>query len=168
MANATRQVVVRGFALVSVANEELGTTRDGVMFTSDGFFIDVKNDENGGDAGPPIEVQYLGEIHKIRCELTKFPPAVAKKWQDHCASTTPGVPRPAGTLMFAPDGENNQLGGGATAITITCTNGNNIITRTYGRCIIRDAVELNAGTKFSTFVLTFEAHKDASGRVWNE
>ena len=32
--------------------------------------------------------------------------------------------------------------------------------RTYPRCIPRHAMEFNVGTKFSTFVVEFEAYKD--------
>ena len=44
----------------------LGYTRDGVMMTPEGYWIDVKSDDNGGEAGPPSEIQYIGETTRIR------------------------------------------------------------------------------------------------------
>jgi hypothetical protein len=170
---ANRQVNVYGNAVIQVALDrstyaELGTTRDGVGITSDGYFIDVKNDENGGDAGPPVEIQFLGETARIRCELTKFEPILATRLEDHCQSAAPGQPADAGTLLFAnaANGSTINVGqGGACAVRIVTTNK----TRTYGLCVIHDAVELNRSTKFTTFVVTFTAYKDpVTGKLWVE
>ena len=178
-----RQVNVYGVADVllcltpnagSPTYNDLGTTRDGVGITSDGYFIDIHNDENGGDAGPPVEIQFLGETAKVRCELTKYDPTIAATLEDHCNTATPGAPAAPGTLMFA----SSQLSvgnGGAVGIKIATnlvivgkgTSATPVV-RTYNRCVVHDAVEINRGTKFSTFVLTFTAYKDASGNLWTE
>ena len=71
-----KQVNVYGPAVISMATtpmstptyQVLGTTRDGVGITSDGYFIEIKNDEYGGEAGPPVEIQFVGETAKIRME----------------------------------------------------------------------------------------------------
>ena len=49
-------------------------TRDGVMITPEAYWIEVKTDDNGGEAGPPTEIQYIGETSRIRCEMTKYDP----------------------------------------------------------------------------------------------
>ena len=171
-----KQVNVYGVAEVDVAIDRstfncLGTTRDGVGITTDGYFIEVHNDENGGDAGPPVEIQYVGETAKIRVELTKYDPAVAATLEDHFSNSgTPGTPATTGTLMFAASTVQPSVGsGGACAIKIKCAGITPNIVRTYTLCVIRDAVEVNRGTKFSTFVLTFTAYKDpTSGKLWAE
>jgi hypothetical protein len=172
----TRQVNVYGPADVQVSlnplagsptYNDLGTTRDGVAITSDGYFLDVKNDEMGGEAGPPVEIEFMGETAKIRVELTKYDPAIAKTLEDHCQCTTPGVPAVPGTLMFA-SSTIQTASGGAVGIKIACASvAAGAIVRTYKRCVIHDAVEVNRGTKFSTFVLTFTAYFDGSA-LWTE
>ncbi|MGO9108538.1 MAG: hypothetical protein ACLP9L_04830 [Thermoguttaceae bacterium] len=174
----SRQVNVFGTADVQVSFnkgstwQDLGTTRDGVAMTSDGYFVEIKNDEYGGEAGPPVEIQYLGETAKIRCELTKFDPVVAELLEDHCQTSTPGGPSAAGTLMFAATsnaGTLNVGAGGSVQVKIVTAANAAIPYRTYTICVVHDAVEVNRGTKFSTFVLTFTAHKDPStGLLWQE
>ncbi len=173
-----REVNVYGVADIQVnltpgsgSYVDLGTTRDGVGITSDGYFIEIKNDENGGEAGPPVEIQFLGETAKIRCELTKYDPTVAVTLEDHCyqgVSGTPGKPAGAGTLMFASSATYNVGLGGAVGIKISCTQLATALVRTYSRCVLHDAIEVNRGTKFSTFVITFTAYKDASGNLLTE
>lgn len=187
MSSPGRQVNVYGvadcFVTLTPSNNssysELGTTRDGVSLTSDGYFIDVHNDENGGEAGPPIEIQFVGETAKIRIELTKYDPTVAANLEDHCYSGSAGVVAPAGTLMFASStiqvGNNNY---GAIGIKISCltpapsaggsAGGAGSVVRTYRRCVLHDAVEVNRGTKFCTMVITATAYKDAGGALWVE
>lgn len=165
---AARQANVYGTADVQVALDrttyaELGTTRDGVGITSDGYFLDIKNDENGGEAGPPVEIQFMGETVKIRCELTKYEPIMASKLEDHCQCANPGEPAGAGTLMFASAANAPTINvgtGGAVAVKIITPTK----TRTYTLCVIHDAVEVNRGTKFSTFSLTFTAYRDPISR----
>ena len=175
-----RQVNVYGFADILVATsgttyEDLGTTRDSPQITSNGFFLDIHNDENGGEAGPPVEIQYMGETANIRLELTKYDPAVAAKLEDHFANTgTPGVPAAPGTLMFTA----SQLSvgnGGAIGLKVACTtviqgSGNTAtpLVRTYKRCVIHDPIEVNRGTKFSTFTCNITAYKDKDGNLWTE
>ena len=64
-------VIVDGLVTVKItpyggAQASLGYTRNGVDITFEGFFLDVMGDETGGDDGPPIDRQYLGEIARIR------------------------------------------------------------------------------------------------------
>ena len=131
---------------------ELGFTRNGVQYTEEGFYGDVPGDEYGGDEGPPIDVQYFGEVHRIRCELTKYDATVAKQVTAKVAGAAAGTPADPGTLYFAQ----------AKYMRVGCSGTNpagvNHI-RNYPYCIPRMPVELNAGTKFSTLVIEFEAHK---------
>ena len=182
--SANKSVNVYGLASILVSLDGgttfnlLGTTRDGVNISSDGFFNDVHNDENGGDAGPPVEVQYLGETHRVRVELTKYDPLVAAKLEDHYGNTgTVGQPAAAGTLLFANSYSGDQIFnaiGGGVQVQIQTANAANAagdipanMVRTYTTCLIRDAIEVNRGTKFSTFVLTFTAYKvSGSAAIW--
>jgi len=131
--------------------KDLGFTRNGVQYTEESFWGDVAGDQHGGDEGPPIEVQYFGEVHRIRCELTKYDADVAAKVAGKVAGETNGTPGASGTLMFAQDKTMRVLLEGSIAAEPHIRN--------YPKAIPRMPVELNAGTKFSTLVIEFEAHK---------
>lgn len=150
-----------GAALVSVgtgsagALETLGYTRQGVDVRSQAFFVDVPGDENGGDQGPPIEIQYMGEIARIRLELTKWDDAIAAKIRTRLLGGAEGTPGTPGTFMF----------GDSKTVRVTISSINNDMN--FPRCFIRDAWEINVGTRYSTLVVELEAHKDATGVLYN-
>jgi hypothetical protein len=132
----------------SAAVKTLGYTQNGITYVEEGFYTDVPGDENGGDEGPPIEVQYMGEIHRIRAELTKYDSAVASEIGAKVAGATHGVPATAGTLYFA----------SASYMRVQAVGANGHV-RNYPYTIPRMPIELNAGTRYSRLVIEFEAHK---------
>jgi hypothetical protein len=154
-------VQVFGPALIKVgtgsvgALESLGYTRQAADIRSQGFFLDVPGDENGGDQGPPIDIQYLGEIARVRLELTKWDEVVAAKVRSRLAAGTEGTPGTAGTLMFG--------GSKSIRVLVHSTTG----PMNFPRAFLRDPWEIAKGTRYSTLVLEFEAHKDGSGILYN-
>jgi hypothetical protein len=142
---------VAGAALVKVgfgsALEELGYTRDGADTRQEAHFRDIPGDENGGDDGPPIEIQYLGETCRVRLELTKFDSVVANKITARLNDATPGAIPTAGSLMFA--------GNKFQRVCLVCPNE----PVNFPCCICREPIELNKGTKYSTLVIEFVAYK---------
>ena len=155
------EVQVYSYSAVSGAAgmKILGYTRNGVEITKEGFFLDVPGDSNGGDDGPPIDVQYHGETARIRCDLTKFDNALADEIKARIADqdndNTPGTPDTAGALMFA---------GGETFRVLINSAGDPI---NFPRAFVRFPIEQNRGTKFSTLIFEFEAHADGSGTVYD-
>lgn len=154
--NVDGPAVVQVDTGTSHALETLGYTRDGVEVRFEGHFVDVPGDENGGEAGPPIDVQYMGERAIIRLELTKYDAIVAGKIAARVWGETSGVPADAGTLFFG--------SGKAFRVLINTTE------RPYNfpRCIPREPIEVNKGTRFSRLIIVFEAHKDATGVLYND
>lgn len=156
------QVNVSGAALIKVdtgashALETLGYTRDGAEVRLEGRYLDVPSDDAGGEAGPPTNVQYLGETAVIRLELTKFDPTVADKVQRLYGQLL-GKPGTPGTLMFS------DAGGYTFRLVIASPE----TPLNFPRCFLRDAVEVNKGTRFCRLLMVFEAHKDGSGVLWN-
>lgn len=154
-------IVVPGLATVKLdtgdanALEILGTTRNGVEITFEGFFLDVPGDENGGDDGPPIDVQYLGETARIRMELTKWDTAIADKITHRERGGTAGVVPTAGNLQFQ--------GSKSYRLLINTVS----VPFNFPRTIIRMPIEINRGTKFSTLVIEGEAHKNASNVLYD-
>lgn len=137
------------------ALESLGYTAQGADVRNQGFFLDVPGDQNGGDQGPPIDVQYLGEIARIRLELTKWDDAIAAKIRTRLLAGTEGTPGTAGTLMF---GDSKTV-----RVLVNTTTG----PMNFPRSFIRGEWEINKGTKFSRLVVEFEAHKDSTGVLYN-
>jgi hypothetical protein len=133
----------------------LGYTRNGAEMSQQGFFLDVPGDEYGGDDGPPIDVQYMGETATIRLELTKWDATVAAEVEARLQGGTGGTPGVPGTLMFG--------GSVSWRVLLDTTSGD----RNFLRCFPREVIELNKGTRFSTLVVVFEAHEGAGGVLWN-
>lgn len=141
--------------LPSGALELVGYTRGGADVTENGYYTEVPGDENGGDEGPPIEIQYFGETALIRIELTKQDMTVLNKVRTRTVGGTLGTPGASGTLMFA-DGH-------AFRLLLHAPND----PRNFPRTICRGAIESNVGTKWQGWTLEFEAFKDASGILFD-
>lgn len=154
------QVNVAGAVLVKVgtgsasALESLGYSINGVDIQEDVYTGDVPGDQNGGDSGPPIEIQYFGEVHRISLDLSKYDPAIAAKIQPKYKGGTAGVVGTPGSLFFA--------AGTYFRLLLLGTN----FTRNYLGAIPRQPMGINVGTKFSVQRFIFECHA-VSGTVWN-
>lgn len=157
------QIRVFGAATIRVSNDggaletlTTGGTRNGAQVTYNGFFADVFADVNGGDEGPPIDTQYFGETARIFLLLTKWDEAVALRIRSRLNTVvTPGVIPTAGFLMFQD--------GASYRVLINAANG----IRNFPRCIFREPIEINKGTKHSTLILVAEAHRNSVGVLWN-
>lgn len=139
--------------------QSLGYTREGAETENETFWIDVPGDENGGDQGPPIEIQWLGEIARVRLELTKWDPAVYALVEGDVPAGAPGVPLTIlpGTLLFA----NTKF----FRLLINCGAGGTALAdqpfepRNFPCAVPRRPRQLNKGTKYSTAVCEFECYK---------
>lgn len=136
--------------------QTLGYSRNGVDITYEGYHLDVHGDENGGDDGPPIEVQYMGEKANVRLELTKFDRAVADLCTSRLDGADPGEPGAAGTLMF-----------GANKMFRLLLDSPDRV-RNFPWAFVRGSIEENQGTKFTTLVMQIECHKDSTGVLFDD
>jgi len=50
---------------------QLGWTLNGINIEAIGFISPIHSDENGGEQGPPIDFQLMGQQHRITLELSK-------------------------------------------------------------------------------------------------
>lgn len=158
------QIQVAGQSLVWVGSgtggnlETLGYSRDGVNMRFDGYFLDVHTDDQGGDAGPPADVQWLGQSAMISLELTKWEPTIADKIVNRLfGALTPGNTQgiPKGMLMV---GAGPGIAGINMSITsfvhrICIQSQINTTAFNFPYCFFREAIEINRGTKYSTFRL---------------
>lgn len=145
---------------------DLGQTRNYAEVTKEAFFLDVPGDANGGDDGPPIEIQYLGEIARIRVELTKYDTTTADivraRVTGSTAGTYTGTGNVVGKKMF------DVVSSGTPdprTMRVLLSNAND--DRNFNRCIPRMPIEIGRGTKYSTLICEFEAHKDVNGILYN-
>lgn len=129
------------------ALETLGLSINGIQIFEGAFFYDVPGDANGGDDGPPIALQFLGRIDRVRMELSSFDTAVADKVRrrlnDDGAVGDVATP---GTIL---DATNNGF-----RLLILPTNR----PINYLFAIPREPMEINKGTKFSHLVIEWECH----------
>jgi len=137
------------------ALEELGRSEAGVDVTENAFFYDVHGDDNGGDVGPPIDIQFMGEMHIIRAVMTKYDEAVLNKIRCRLLAGAAGTVGATGTLMFA---ESKFF-----RVLLHSTNR----PRNYLQCVFRDAFEVNKGTKHSKAVIIAHAYMNDSRVVYN-
>jgi hypothetical protein len=133
----------------------LGTTQNGVTMVFDSYQENVPGDANGGDAGPPIDVQVFGETARVRCEFSKWDTTVADTIRARVSGGTAGTPPTAGSLMFQSSLSFRLLINAASSPI------------NFLRAIPRMPIELNKGTRFSVLVIEFECHKNAAGVLWN-
>jgi hypothetical protein len=135
-----------------------GYTQDGANLTFQPFFQDVPGDENGGDAGPPIEKVWMGEIVQIQLDFTKWDyvleSILKKRMRDPTGLLTVGKPISAGTLTFP------------NAFTLIISAPTRIYN--FPRCVPESAFQLNVGTKFSRLSSAFTAYKNTNGVLWTE
>jgi len=159
-------VHVAGVALIKISSgggayQDLGYTRNGADITYEGFFLDVPGDQYGGDEGPPIEVQFLGEIARVRLELTKFDMTVADLVHARAAGNGAGDANIAGpgTLLLA-----NAVATRSMDLLIHTA----LFPVHFPVAIARQPIEINKATKFSTFVCEFECHREqTTGVLWD-
>jgi hypothetical protein len=157
-------VEVKGAVAISVgtgsadALESLGYSMNGVTYIEEAFYDNVMGDQNGGDAGPPIEIQVFGQIHRVRMELTKWDEAVADKIRaranDNGSTTAGSFGLTPGSLLFA----------GGYGYRLVCNSAND--PRNYLFAIPRQPIEMNAGSKHSRLILEWECHA-VSGVLYN-
>jgi hypothetical protein len=155
-----KTIQVDGLALIQACTvggtlADLGYTINGAEITEQIFTEDVKGDENGGDPGPPIDIQYLGEKHIIRMTLTKYDEAELNKIRAGIAGGTAGTISTSGTLYFQ--------GSVSWRLLIKTVNR----PRNYINCVFREAKEINKGTVHSKAVIVAEAFYGASGVIYN-
>lgn len=156
-------IQVDGLATVKIASplggslETLGYTENGVEITEQLYTGPVHGDENGGDQGPEIDIQYFGEMHIIRMTFTKYDETVIDKVRAGLAGGTAGTPGTAGSLYIQ--------GGVSWRLLIHSVNR----PRNYVNVIFDQPKEINKGTKHSKATIVARAFRAAgvSGAIYN-
>ena len=145
----------------------LGYTINGVEITHETFMSDVPGDQNGGDEGPPIEIQYFGQIARVRLECSKWDETIASyiasRHQNvnfNPAATTQTV----GTLMSA---SAKTMALYLHASVAGLGQGPLVGNVHFPVAIPRSPIEFNKGSKFARLMLEFECHQ-SNGVLWDQ
>lgn len=149
------QIKIAFASYASGALQTLGYTRNQADSRKEAYFLNVPGDQNGGDDGPPIEIIYLGETATIRLELTKYDDTIANLIRARVDAEVAGTPGTPGTLMFS--------GNKTARVLLNSAND----PRNFPSCIPRMPIEIGRGTKYSSLIVEFEAHKNSSGVLYN-
>lgn len=142
--------VVEGPVLVTWGLSQLGYSRDGVQIRVEPKWIDIPCDEWGGASGAPADAQLVGAVGHVQCDLTKYDQALCQALTSFVLAGTVGVLPVFGTLM--------RQGTKTAALTLTGTAN----TLGFSTTFVRQAIEVNRGTRFSTFVCAFECWLNAA------
>lgn len=153
-------IQVDGVALVKCCTiggtlATVGRSINGVEITEQTFTDDVFSDENGGEKGPAIDVQMLGQMHIIRITMAKYDESEVDKIRASIAGGTAGTPGTAGTLYFQ--------GAVSWRLLIHSTNR----PRNYTNVVFQEPKEINKGTIHSKCTIIAKAYKDSNGVLYN-
>ena len=157
------QIQVAGLATIKIASpsggslETLGYSLNGVEITEEIYTCRVDGDFHGGEEGPPLDVQELGQMDIVQMTLTSWDAAVLAKLQASLAGGTAGVAATHGQLYIQ--------GAKTWRLLITAPS----FTRNYPLTIFQRPKTINVGTKHSRAILVGECHeaKSAGGTLWN-
>lgn len=129
---------------------EIGQSMDATDIREIPYHHNVPGDKNGGNQGPPIEVQYLGSTVRISMELSRFNNSAIDTLRKFAALANQGtIDQPAvGALLLQ-----------SAALRIYLDAQFSPLPLNFPCCIVREPVSFNAGTKFSAMRIEFEAHR---------
>lgn len=113
------------------------------------YLHNVPGDKNGGNQGPPIEVQYLGGTARIRMEMSRWDTTalnLLRAWSKNIQGNV--QQSDVGTLMLQAHGHRVILDAIDAPLPLS-----------FPCCIVRDPISYGVGTKFSAMLVEFEAHR---------
>jgi len=155
---------VAGRALISVSCPDtpsvldiLGYSEDGVKIAFTDYHKDIHGDQNGGQAGPAVDVLCCGRQAVITIDLIDYTKAVlVRVLKAKNSAGTTGVPESAGLLLLA----------GSKYVRVCINAANDPFNFPY--CELLDGTEFNVGTNETVYRLTFRAHVPSiNGALWN-
>ncbi len=134
----------------------LGTGADMPVITDEAYWFDVPGDSHGGPQGPPIDIQYLGQVRRGRVEMSRFDNVVYERMKSRMANTADG-----NTVADADIG--NLMIQDSKTIRVLFRSTNRV--RNFPIAFVRDSIELPQGTKYSGLLMIFEAHRNQTTGV---
>lgn len=153
-----------------------GFTENGAVIREEMLKIDVPGDQNGGDAGNPIEIQDLGRVGRVHLEMSKWDEAVSEFVQAKVnpngtaitgppnSPTTQGVSPVPGLLLFS----NTYYFRLLVKPLTPAAAANTLFVRNFLIAIPIEAHEINLGTRYARFVSDWICYPPVGGGTyWN-
>jgi len=137
--------VVAGPVVIKFNAVSLGYSQDGASIRIDPRWIDIASDDWGGASGAPADAQIVGATATVSAQLTKYDAAQCRKltsFQNMAGAA--GVLPAFGTLM--------RQDSKVQALLLDGVNED----WTFAQAFVRSAIEVNKGTRYSTFMLGWE------------
>ena len=109
----------------------LGIATDSIQITERGYYHDIPGDLNGGQQGPPIDIQKLGEVHTINLRMSSWDKESLHMLEQWFHTTRGTVQQDeVGQLMF----------GSNVFCRLLLETQNLHDTRNYWNCIMREPI----------------------------
>ncbi len=149
----------------------LGYSINGVEIEEEIYSEEVHGDQNGGHAGPPIEIVQHGEIHRIRMVLSRWDEAVLQVLREYIlasggvntasgngVSQSLGAAIPAGTLVFS--------NFASFRLVLSQPNYTQAFCRSYPICLFnREPKVMNMASGAAQLPRTGWTYKDGNGNM---
>lgn len=128
----------------------LGIATDTIDISPQPYFFDIHTDRNGGQAGPPTEVQYLGEIVNINMVLATWNPLAYTALRRNLVNATRGVilQSEVGSMMLRTR---------SIRLLINTADTDNV--RNFWCCLVRQAHRVGMGTKWAELHVSLTAYR---------
>ena len=132
--------------------EVLGYTIEGVDIELDVKTRDVYGDQNGGQDGPPIDIQQFGQLATVRGVFNKFDSAVMEKIKSRSdGATTPGQNIDVGCLL-AQENQGHRLVIKPTKTGTACPIYN------FAFAVARQPIPFRYGSKVKEVTVNWQCH----------
>lgn len=155
---------------VYTAMTKLGEQIDDTQLVVQSFYHDVPGDRHGGQQGPPIERQILGQIVRGSLNLSRFDPQARTRLHRNNAFATEGtvLDSEIGSLLLRDrayrivivPSRANLI---PVAIPALQDAGKDYFAWNFPCVVLSGAIECGQGTKFSALRTQFEAHRAPEG-----
>jgi len=136
----------------------LGYSADGVQISERILYNDIHSDRYGGQAGPPIDRQFMGRMARIPVQLVEFNSDIFNLIRNFQFGTPAGI-SDVGTPLTA-DGKSIQvvISGQKDLATLSAAPATKTLSPlNYPNCFIDDPLDIPIGAKNSIIGLEFTA-----------
>ena len=133
----------------------LGIAHDQIQISEQKFFHEAHSDANGGQSGPPTELQYLGEIHTVRMRLAAFTASSVNLLRKLTNTTL-------GTIDQAQIGAFQLTNYSVRLLLDTPTESDAL---NYLCAMPQTPMEIGVGTKYSEWDVQFTCHRPPCGHA---
>lgn len=133
----------------------LGIAHDQIQISEQKFWHEAHSDANGGQAGPPTEMQYLGEIHTVRMRLAAFTASSVNLLRKLTNTTL-------GTIDQAQIGAFQLTSSSCRLLLDTLSAGDAM---NYWCALPQPPMEIGVGTKYSEWDISFVCHRPPCGHA---